>query len=522
MNNAQFRKLLETPRPANTSSQNGPSSTPALGSKLRSSIPMTPRSVLGGSSTQSEFARQLAANNASEQKAKKFRSSAAPLGTRLPEGYVDRTKDREDDGGDERDRRLAALEELYKEGGIEHEEYVRQTKLLGGDASSTHLVKGLDFKLLEKVRRGEDVMRVIRDDGDSGAEEGRDSEDEEDVLDRVLEKDVVPGKKEEKKKKGNLAPKTRAEILAELRRSREAAKPVSVLGSKFKKIGVKEVKKEENGAKVKYVTGADGVVKKMVKKDKKDKKSDKPEPVSTKVMGMMPPPPMPGKIEKKVEEEEEDEDIFEGAGTEYNPLAGLDDDDDSSSSPSEEEGEEGEIHPTKKTKSEKAPESPLKPSPLPTSPLSASSVPPPPPPPPSAPKPKVNYFNEPTSSSSSDTYKPPSSASALLSSNPELAAALAKASTIKAFSTPSEDEAGKRRKALLEAADRDACDIDFGFGGSRDFGDEDDDDGTVAKSNGGGGGKKRKRGGKPKKGDKNDAGLVGKIVEERYGSGSKK
>ncbi|RPA94897.1 hypothetical protein L873DRAFT_1813720 [Choiromyces venosus 120613-1] len=517
MNNAQFRKLLETPRPANTSnSQNAPSATPALGSKLRSSIPMTPRSVLGGSSTQSEFARQLAANNASEQKAKKFRSSAAPLGTRLPEGYVDRTKDRDDN--DDRDRRLAALEELYKEGGIEHEEYVRQTKLLGGDVSSTHLVKGLDFKLLERVRGGEDVMRSIRDAGDDDeAGEGENSEDgDEDVLDKALEKEVVPEKKEERKKKGNLAPKTRVEILAELKRSKEAAKPVSVLGSKFKKIGVKEEKKEENGAKVKYVMGADGKVKKMVKKDKTKKKSDEPEPVSTSVMGMMPPPPMPGKAqEKKVEEEDEDIDIFEGAGTEYNPLAGMDSDSSSSSSSSEEEegeeGEEGEIHPPKKSKSEKAPES------------SSNRPPPPPypmPPPSSTPKPKINYFNEPTSSSSSSgTYQPPSSASALLSSNPELAAALTKASTLNAFSTPSEDEGEKRRKALTEAADRDAFDIDFGFGGSRDFGDEDDDDGTVAKS---GGGKKRKRGGKPKKGDKNDAGVVGRIVEERYGGGSRK
>jgi len=385
--------------------------------------------------------------------------------------------------------------------------------------SSTHLVKGLDFKLLEKVRRGEDVMRAIRDDGSDEEEAGQNSGDEEDVLDKVLERDIVPEKKEEKKKKGNLAPKTRAEILAELKRSREAAKPVSVLGSKFKKIGVKEDKKDENGAKVKYVTGADGRVKKMVKKDKK--KSDEPKPVSTRIMGMIPPPPMPGKTEKKAEEEDEDVDIFEGAGTEYNPLAGLgDDDDDSSSSSSEEGGEEGEIHPTKRAKSEKAPGPSSKSSPPPISP--SASMPPPPPPPPSAPKPKVNYFNEPASSApSSDTYKPPSSASALLSSNPELAAALAKASTLKAFSTPSEDEAEKRRKALMEAADRDAFDIDFGFGGSRDFGDEDDDDGTVAKS-GGGGGKKRKRGGKPKKGDKNDAGVVGKIVEERYGGGSRK
>lgn len=42
MNNAQFRKLLETPRAERTPSQNDTTATPLLGSRQRSSMPMTP------------------------------------------------------------------------------------------------------------------------------------------------------------------------------------------------------------------------------------------------------------------------------------------------------------------------------------------------------------------------------------------------------------------------------------------------------------------------------------------------
>ena len=101
MNNAQFRKLLETPRPA-PSANAAPSATPALGSRQRSSIPMTPRSLTSGNN---EFARQLAAHRASAQPAKKFRSSAAPKGTKFGAGYTDRAAARDDDAlEDERGR----------------------------------------------------------------------------------------------------------------------------------------------------------------------------------------------------------------------------------------------------------------------------------------------------------------------------------------------------------------------------------------------------------------------------------
>src|SRR5690348_2846804 len=101
MNNEQFRRLLLANAAKPSSDKNGisptnsrpASSTPiALGSKLKSSIPMTPRSV---ASARVDFAKQLAERNqTSEKPQKKFRSFA-PKGSRFAEGYVDRAKTRE-------------------------------------------------------------------------------------------------------------------------------------------------------------------------------------------------------------------------------------------------------------------------------------------------------------------------------------------------------------------------------------------------------------------------------------------
>lgn len=353
---------------------------------------------------------------------------------------------------------------------------------------------------------------------DEGEEEAED-EDMEDKLERVLEQEVVPVERKEEKKKGVQAapvPKTRTEILAALKESRRAAKEAAQpsLGAKFKKIGQPKIKvkekpkEEEEREKVKYVTLPDGRVKKMVRREKPKKvELEAPDPMSA-PLGMMPPPPKPSATV-----EEEDDDIFEGAGAEYDPLAELQDD----SSSSDEEG--GEAPEPKKLKPENEQDTPstAEISTTPPSATSPSATPMPPPPPP---PPKTNYFNESTSATpDSSTYTPPSASSLL--SDPALVAALAKASALRPLSsTPSSADAekAKRHAALLESADRDAFDVDFGFGGSRDFGDEDDDDGYQTKKKGGA---KRKRGGekKVKKGDKNDAGVVGKIVEERYGKG---
>ncbi|KAI5776673.1 hypothetical protein EDC01DRAFT_714577 [Geopyxis carbonaria] len=511
MNNAQFRKLLETPRPPPSNSDGkstAPSATPALGSRMRSSIPMTPRSL---TTSNNEFARQLAAHRASQQPTKKFRSSAAPKGTKFGEGYVDRAKElREgDDVEDERERRLQALQELVKEGAIDHDEYVKQTKLLGGDVSSTHLVKGLDFALLQRVKAGENVMDK---DADSKKEERE--EDLEDKLEKALETEVVAVERKKEKKKGEMPPppKTRAEILAELKRQRQAAKEAAnpVLGSKFRRITEpkeKPKKEEEEEVKVKHVMGADGKVKRKIKRSDKERERqakaqlEMPAPDAA-PLGMMPPPPPPS-AKPAEPEEDEDDDIFADAG-EYDPLAGIADDDEDSS-------EDEDKEPKKRQKSE----APATDSPAPASPsISDKPVPEPtsmPPPP----RPKINYFNE-TEDTNSDDYKAPDSASSLIASNPDLAAALQRASKL---GKTEESEQEKRRKAMTAAHERDSYDIDMGFGGSTNFDDDDDDEGGAK---GGAGPKKRKRGGGPKKkGDKNDAGVVGKIVEEKYGKGSK-
>src|SRR6266516_3167432 len=113
MNNTQFRSLLlgtnvsgssptgQGKKVTATPSQSH-SATPMLGSRARSSIPMTPRSVAGYSSS-NDFARQLAEHKrelSGQPPTKKFRSTAAPKGTKLAQGYQDRTSLRRADGED--------------------------------------------------------------------------------------------------------------------------------------------------------------------------------------------------------------------------------------------------------------------------------------------------------------------------------------------------------------------------------------------------------------------------------------
>ncbi|RPB29121.1 hypothetical protein L211DRAFT_833000 [Terfezia boudieri ATCC MYA-4762] len=507
MNNQQFRKLvLDTPaveRADGSSSlgtgkaTSGPSTTPSLGSKQRSFIPMTPRSVY----TQSDLSRQLAAHNAPP--AKKFKSSV-PKGMKLGEGYVDRAKARESAEIDaevaERECRLEALKELARNpetGEVDMALIIQQSKAMGGDAKSTHLVKGLDFALLERVKRGEDVLGLGS--GPKGSkglkseEPGKDEERLEDELDKALDKVVVPVEKEKVKKPGHKV--TREGMLAELKRQKAAAvvskaavtSPVPVLDSRFKKIGQPKPKK---GSK-------DG---KSLKKKAKGKVDDGINKSST-LLGMLPLPLPPAKVIAEGKNEGDDIDIFDDVGRDYDPLAGLEDDDgnDSGSSADEKTLElEGKQTQEKATATEDT--------------TILSSMPP-------LPHPKPNYFLE-SEDDKEERYEPPTSTSALLEQNPDLAAALSKAAKLAERGGPSnafaEDlEKEKRRKAMLENFDRDAMDMDMGFGGSRDWGDDEEEFVEGSK-----GGKKRKRGPKgPKKSDKDNAELMSKFASEKYGKG---
>lgn len=369
---------------------------------------------------------------------------------------------------------------------------IQQSKAMGGDIKSTHLVKGLDFALLERVKRGEDVLGGTDGKGTGSSQPETHVGDEarlEDELDKALDRVVNPVEKVKVKKVGKKV--TREDMLAELKRQKveavttKKAQPPSILDSRFKKIGQPKVGKKE--------INKDG--KSRDKKARATENSIKKNRLGS-TLGMHPPPLPTGKA-VTVAKAEDDLDIFDDAGREYNPLAGLEEEDGSGSDSSSSENEafrpantpEGNEEKTTKIEESNA----------------ASFMP-------SSPRSKPNYFLD-SDDDKEEEHKPTLTTSALLTQNPDLAAALAKAAKLVPLAQPSAEEQEKeqRRRAMLENFDRDAIDIDMGFGGSRDWGD--DEEFTEE-----GKGKKRKRGPKSRKGDKNNAALVSRIATEKYGS----
>ncbi|KZL85515.1 red-like protein [Colletotrichum incanum] len=523
MNNEQFRKLLGADSAKSQSPNNGasqgsasPAASGALGSRQRSSIPMTPRSV-GVGNSRNEFARQLAARNQGTQPQKKFRTST-PKGSRLAEGYVDRARERTDEEEDDRANRIKALEEALKNEEIDQATFEKLcSEIAGGDLSSTHLIKGLDFKLLERVRKGEDVYGDKKDDDEE--EEAPPEEEVDEAFEQLEETEVRAVEKEKVKKKGQFAPvalapgkkRTRDQILAELKAAREAAKAQqeAALGNKFRKIGAKQqpgtrIERDSKGREVLIIVDEDGHEKRKVRKiqpgaEEEQRKEFVPDK-DAKPLGME----VPEFYKKQQEEVEEDDndDIFVDAGDDYDPLAGMDD--------SSDEDSEGEVKDTKEEAKDER---------------SADTIAMPPPP---RPVQARNYFKDAkTKLISSQTLKGPSM------SDPAIQAAFKRAAQLNAANKDREDDEDEdeeararreRHKRMLQSVDRDAEDLDMGFGTSR-FEDEADfDDAPVKLSewgndddegDGEGGKSKRKRGPKKRKGDANNAADVLRVMEQR-------
>ncbi|KAK3175040.1 hypothetical protein OEA41_002286 [Lepraria neglecta] len=534
MNNTQFRRLvLDTPAAAKSNdgtvgaTPHRGGATPALGSRMRSSIPMTPRSVAGSSGN--DFARQLAERNAelNPSNAKKFRSSAAPKGTKLRSGYQDRTQLRTSGEEDDKAVRVKALEEMVKLGQMDQATFeALRDEIVGGDVKDVHLVKGLDYKLLERVRRGEDVLSDKKSEPSESQDDDPKDEPEVDVDDefeKLGDKEVQPMVKEQKAKKGEMAPpplmagkkRTRDDILRELKESRAAAAEKakqSQLGPKFMKLGEKRersrIERDEKGREVLITVDEDGRIKRKVRKSAVDDDTTNGHGLlmpdkDAKPLGMEVPTVAPAPLE------DDDGDIFEGVGVDYNPLGNMEDDDDDSDDSDAEAG---------------AAAKPPKPSPPPKPSESETSAMRPPP------GKKRNYFGD-SIEDDETTIGPPLNPL----TDPAILAALKRASTINPVpsSSTNEEEAAKfaRRKKMLESHDRDAEDMDMEFGSSR-FGDQEDgEDGRVKLSawhgegnededGGKGEGKaKRKRGAKKRKGDVNSAADVLKVMERRKGEG---
>jgi hypothetical protein len=444
---------------------------------------------------------------------------------KLPSGYIDRTRERVSGDEDDKAARVKSLEEMMKLQQIDQATFEKlRDEILGGDVGSVHLVKGLDYKLLERVRKGEDVLNgVVKE-----HEAEPDDVDVEEELEALQDRDVAPVEREKAVKKGEMAPpslvpgkkRNRDQILAEMKATRLAAKEKAVpsLGAKFKKVGASttgsRIERDSKGREVLITVDEDGNEKRKVRKVQLNQMEEKGHgllmPDKDAVPLGMEVPDIP-----KVAEEE-DIDIFEDAGDDYDPLAGLEEDDDS----------DAENSTALKTTGKEGPDI-SKPTTTETPKSDTSSMPPP-----ARPR---NYFGK-SKEDSSASPRPSTSAKAM--SDPTILAALKKASALHPLAEPSPSSAEEaareaRRKKMLQSDDRDAADLDMGFGSSR-FEDEedfeekkvrlsewgaDDGDGEWAGRGGKGEKGKRKRGPKKRKGDGESAADVLRVIERRKGEG---
>ena len=438
----------------------------------------------------------------------------------MAEGYVDRTQARKlKDEEDDRPTRLKALEEALKKEEIDQQTFDQlRSQIAGGDLSSTHLVKGLDFKLLERIRKGEDVYNdgEVRDDNDAQEETPDDIDNE---LDRLEDEEVSTMTREKTVKKGQLstAPtnasrkRTRDQILAEMKAARGAAqtKKESALGDKFRKIGVRapgtRIEQDSKGREVMIITDEDGNEKRKVRKITADEPSHKtndlmmPDP-KAKPLGME----VPDIYKSKAEEPEESDNIFDDVDDDYDPLAGLDED-------SDEDGMGGGA-PAEQAKTEDADKGANSESAPSSRPVGVSG-------------PRDYFKDSRTGLVSSETLAGPSM------SDPAIQAAFKKAASLRAIADSSEEHdkearaKAERLRKMLENSDRDAQDLDMGFGTSRLDDDADLDEQRVKLSEWGrdeegdnpgrGGGSKRKRGPKKRKGDGNNAADVLRVMEKQ-------
>lgn len=443
---------------------------------------------------------------------------------------MDRAKARTDEEEDERAARLKALEKSYKDEEIDQETYEKlRGQIAGGDLSSTHLVKGLDFALLERVKKGdvktEDVFSNEKSQSPEPEEpesepEPEPEEDPDEALEKLEAQEIKPVARGEVKKKGQFAPsglvpgqkRSRNQILAEMKAQRAAEKAKaeeSSLGSKFKKIGAKpkpgtRIETDSKGREVMIIVDEDGNERRKVRKlnPKSAPAEEEFKPAeNAEVLGMeVPEFYKQQQLAKQKEEEEKEISIFDDAGSDYDPLAGLEGSDDGSGT--EDEGE------VKEATDRKAM--------------------PPPPRPNEAPVAKPNYFKDSkTGLISTETHKAPSL------NDPAILATLRKARAMDMQAKSEEEikaaEREARLKKLMENSSRDDDDLDMGFGTNRNEDGADGDEDTKIKlstwgeeeeeddegDERGGGKEKRKRGGKKRKGDKDSFADVMRVMEQR-------
>ncbi len=349
-------------------------------------------------------------------------------------------------------------------------------------------------------------------DGNAATSVGNKRQDVDEELENVLEKEVKAIEREGRVKTGQMAAPSsltmpadkmsRDEILKRLKASRavaaEEAKQANSaeasLGSKFRKLGgnnqleKKKLVETVNGRRreVLVVTNLDGTTKRKVRWIDKEGSEPKAQAASgvRDALGMQIPAEIAAKqkamFEKQRIEQEEDDDIFAGAGANYDPLGGIDDDSDDANS--ETTGEAAAMQGETDAK-------PVQ----------------------SADKPR-SYFSLTTTEDKTHTQTAPVADAAMVAAL-KRAAAISRGQEIAGEGDPEVDTTPRGKDFLEKLRKRemeDAADLDLGFGGSR-FGDEDEE---APIWNGEGGQKsERKRGPKKRKANKDEVRDVMAVLE---------
>ncbi|EPX72896.1 eukaryotic nuclear protein implicated in meiotic chromosome segregation [Schizosaccharomyces octosporus yFS286] len=211
----------------------------------------------------------------------------------------------------ESDRLVQDLRSKLHHGEITGDEFSRRTQELGGDLSTTHLVRGLDRKLLQKAK-SQHIEPDIPQFTEKTSEESKPVENEEqddNLLEELAERTT------------NTSPKPSEDALVS---------SASTYIPRYPNGQPKYRRAIEEGKKVKYELDEDGnVLKRLVKKDKKKVPLER-----TTAHNDNEAPPLDVKKQREVvplPKVDTDADIFEEAGDDYDPF--HDDDDNDNSEP---------------------------------------------------------------------------------------------------------------------------------------------------------------------------------------------
>ncbi|WBW73861.1 IK-like nuclear protein [Schizosaccharomyces osmophilus] len=289
MNQDDFRKLLATPRSETSELDRLPkrSQGPSFGRRhprLPTSLP--PRSI---------------AKRHSNVKPN-FKKPSSSLVTEAKNSVAD-----EPETLSENDRLVQDLRGKLHRGEITGDEFSKRTQELGGDLSTTHLVRGLDRRLLQKAKYQQiepDIPQFMEKEP-KGSSPIRNEEQDDNLLEELAEK---TSNADQQPSEDALVSSTSTSV------------PVYPNGRpKYRRT-------VEEGKKVKYELAENGsVLKRLVKKEKKKAPLE-----MTIASSDDKAPPFKEKTEKEIvplPKVDTDADIFEEAGDDYDPFHDSEDND---------------------------------------------------------------------------------------------------------------------------------------------------------------------------------------------------